>query len=214
MRCRDLGRYAPTCCVAAALLAGCGGVQPPIVGPGGMPQGRAGATNADDGRSWMLPEAESKDLLYLGSNEKAYVFTYPQGKRVGALALPASADYGAFCADRQRHVFVVARATDYPPFSTSVYEYAHEQSTPLRTLTATGSWGWDCSVDPCSGDLALSGMIGSSKNGGVEIFSKAQGNPTLYRDRVKGFAYCGYDPSGNLYVDGFTINNRLGIAVL
>jgi hypothetical protein len=43
----------------AALLAGCGGSQPPIDAPGAMAQTSAIATHADRGKSWMLPEAKS-----------------------------------------------------------------------------------------------------------------------------------------------------------
>lgn len=46
MRRSGLGRYALCSCVAAALLAGCGGSQPPIGAPGAMPQSRTHATTA------------------------------------------------------------------------------------------------------------------------------------------------------------------------
>jgi hypothetical protein len=42
----NLGRYALTSCVAAAMLAGCGGSQPPIAAPGAIPQSRAVASRA------------------------------------------------------------------------------------------------------------------------------------------------------------------------
>jgi len=38
MRALDVGRYALSSCAAAALLAGCGGSQPPIGAPGALPQ--------------------------------------------------------------------------------------------------------------------------------------------------------------------------------
>lgn len=37
MRSLDLGRYALFSCAAVAMLAGCGGSQPPIGAPGAMP---------------------------------------------------------------------------------------------------------------------------------------------------------------------------------
>jgi hypothetical protein len=43
MRSLVLSRYALCSCVAAAMLAGCGGSQPPIGAPGGMPQSRGSA---------------------------------------------------------------------------------------------------------------------------------------------------------------------------
>jgi hypothetical protein len=50
---------------ATAVLAACGGSRPPIGAPGAMPQTPASVAQADRGRSWMLPEASSKDLLYV-----------------------------------------------------------------------------------------------------------------------------------------------------
>jgi hypothetical protein len=49
----DFGRFALAIGVAAALLAGCGGLQPPVGASGAMPQGHAIATH-DRGGSWIL----------------------------------------------------------------------------------------------------------------------------------------------------------------
>jgi uncharacterized repeat protein (TIGR03803 family) len=46
-------------CVAAAMLAGCGGSQPPIATPGAVPQRSAITTSAGHGKSWMQPEQSS-----------------------------------------------------------------------------------------------------------------------------------------------------------
>ena len=59
MRTLALSRCALICFAAVALLAGCGGSQPPIGAPGAMPQASALATNAGRGTSWMSAEAES-----------------------------------------------------------------------------------------------------------------------------------------------------------
>jgi hypothetical protein len=57
-----LGRSALCSCVAAAMLAGCGGSQPPISAPGAMQQSTPITTHADRPGSWMLPEAKDGDL--------------------------------------------------------------------------------------------------------------------------------------------------------
>jgi hypothetical protein len=44
--------------LAATLLAGCGGSQPPIGAPGAMPQSRAIAAHAGRGGSWMLSKTQ------------------------------------------------------------------------------------------------------------------------------------------------------------
>jgi hypothetical protein len=81
-----LGRLTLCVCVAAAMLAGCGGSQPPIDGPGAMPQTSAAGTHAERGKSWMLPEASSGgSLLYVSNENTISIFTLPDGNLVGAL---------------------------------------------------------------------------------------------------------------------------------
>jgi hypothetical protein len=80
-----VGRYVLGSYVAAAMLAGCGGSQPPIGATGAMPQTSAVATHADRGKSWMLPEATSQDLLYVTNYYYTSVYSYPTLKLVGVL---------------------------------------------------------------------------------------------------------------------------------
>jgi hypothetical protein len=67
MKSLGFGSYALCSCIAAAMLAGCGASQPPIGAPGAMQQTSATAAHADRGKSWMLPQASSKDLLYVSN---------------------------------------------------------------------------------------------------------------------------------------------------
>ena len=63
---------------AAALLAGCGGSQPPIGVSGAMPQSSTLAMHTDGGQSWMLPGAKSQDLIYSSHSEGVAVYFTPQ----------------------------------------------------------------------------------------------------------------------------------------
>jgi hypothetical protein len=85
---RTLARYALSFGAASALLAGCGGTQPPIGAPGTMPQSRAIATHTERGGSWMLPEAKSQKLLYVSSDatKEVYIFEYPKLKLLTTLS--------------------------------------------------------------------------------------------------------------------------------
>src|ERR1700734_1697106 len=116
-----LGRRALSLGAAAALLAGCGGSQPPIGAPGAVPQRRAIATHAERGGSWMLPEAKGKDLLYVSSdsNGSVDVYSYPQLKRVGKLSRLNSAAAGE-CIDKMGDVFIT---TSNEQNSSTIYEY-------------------------------------------------------------------------------------------
>ena len=73
-----LNRYALAMGAASALLAGCGGSQPPIDGLGTMPQSRAVAGHGDRGRSWRR-NTSSGDLIYVTGPTQTYVISYVDG---------------------------------------------------------------------------------------------------------------------------------------
>ena len=80
MRTLDIARYALCSYVAAAMLAGCSGSQPPIGRTGSDAAAVSGVahTRSHSG-SWMLPEAKRSSLLYVSdaqSNEVT-VYTFP-----------------------------------------------------------------------------------------------------------------------------------------
>lgn len=193
---------------AAALLVGCGGSQPPIGAPGAMTQSPAlqsQSTQRDDrGGSWMLKEAQSEDLLYLSSEDRgvAYVYSYPQGQLVGTLTNLEGA--AGECSDSNGNVFI---ATVSQSGTGTIYEYAHGGTTPIQTLTDPGSPN-GCSVDPKTGDLAVSNPRDASNpyyphRGDLAIYTGARGAPKMYyidNPAVGGFAFCGYDNKGNLYL--------------
>ena len=181
-------RYAFSSSVAAAMLAGCGGSQPPIGAPGAMPQSRAIATHAGSGGSWMLPEAKSEELVYLAGDGKSYVVSYRTGKLVGMIDNGA----GGVCSDANGNVFLTT--------PNAVYEYAHGGTTPIASFSVAGDTN-SCSVDPATGNLAVTVFDGSGGYN-VAIFKDASGPPTTYSDDID-LPYCGYDKNGNLFTDGF-----------
>jgi hypothetical protein len=198
MRSLDFSRCALTSCVATAMLAGCGGSQPPIGAAAAMPQTSGIATHADRGKSWMLEEATSEDLIYAtGGCGYTCVLSYPNGKLVGTLAATGV----GLCSDEQGNVFF--------PDGSTVTEYAHGGTNPIATLYLPGSEAHNCSVDPVTNNLAV--PFGSSGSN-VAIFPNETGTPTLF-DSPVGPLYCGYDGSGNLFVDG-EANNNYAIAEL
>lgn len=181
-----------------ALLAGCAASQPPIVGPGTMPQSRAIATYAARGGSWMLPGASSDDLLYAtGGCGGTCVLSYPDGTLVGSLNVNG---VGA-CVDTSENVYIT--------YDSNIFEYAHGGTTPINTLSLPGSGAWGCAIDPSTGNLAVA-FEGS--NVSVAIFSKASGSPQTYKTPVGSYS-CGYDDQGNLFVGG-TYGEQAGLAEL
>jgi hypothetical protein len=184
------GHYAVSACAAVAMLAGCGGSQPPIGAPGAMPQSRALARHADRGTSWMLPEAKNEDLIYaVGGCGGTCILSYPKGKLVGEIPGYFSNYFEALCSDSNGNVYL----TD----DTQVVEFAHGGTTPIATFSLPGTQAFGCSVDPMTGNLAVVFNISS-----VAVFSSGSSNPAVFSALLEA-SYCGYDNSSNLFVDGY-----------
>lgn len=79
-------------------------------------------------------------------------------------------------------------------------EYAHGGTTPLRTLDVTAGEPAGCSVDPTTGNLAVS-ILGT---GEVVVFTQGSaGSGTIVSDGLTDTYFDGYDDKGDLFVDGF-----------
>jgi hypothetical protein len=150
------------------------------------------AANIAHETSWVARDADTQDLLYV-SNAKdgsVYLYSYPQGKLKGSLFnLQAS----GLCSDANGNVFV--------PKGNEILEYAHGGTRPLAVLrNPLGGASQFCSVDPTTGNLAVSG--GVSHKYGVAIYTNAKGNPRIYGEGHGNGRYwsCTYDGKGNLFV--------------
>ncbi len=190
---------------AAALLAACGGSQPPAGAPGAMPKTSAGVTHAGRGKSWMLPEAMSQDLFYVANTAHGpgtgtvTVYTYPRGKLVGDLK--GFDRPNGLCVDKAGDVYVASF------YGETVSEYAHGGAKPIKTLEVDGAAN-GCAIDPTTGDLAVTlncdGPIGYCyPSGTVLIYKKAEGHPETIADiDSPEMFFCTYDKRGNLFTDG------------
>ncbi len=191
--------------IVAVLLAGCGGSQPPIGAPSAMSETSAIARHGAHGKSWMLPGAKSKDLLYASSGRTTvYVLAYPSAKLVGSLDGFEGAN--GECTDAHGNVFITDSG------ASEVVEYAHGGTTPIKTLQDGTYEPYSCSVDPGTGNLAVSNLRSSD----LSIYKNARGSPVVYTVRVTGWEswYCGYDDKGNLFLDGEVSGPEFGLAEL
>jgi len=199
MKSLDFSRYAQSC-AAIALLAGCGGSQPPI----GAQQAQLLAKTIPESQgierdsatgSWMLPEAKGEDLLYVTNYSDVLVYSYPEAKLVGELKKFYSA--AGECVDANGDVFV----TNFKPVT--VYEYAHGGTKRIAEFPTKKAGTTGCAISPVNGDLAITGGINY-----LEIFRGAKGKPVVLRDSgmfVGTFAT--YDDKGNLFFVGLADPN-------
>jgi hypothetical protein len=143
----------------------------------------------------MTPGATTQDLLYVsnyGDNE-VLAYSYPQGKLVGKLTGFAGPE--GICADKKGDIWIVNHT------GPDVVEYKHGGTKRIATLHDRGESPISCSVDPATGDLAVTDFNLAD----VSIYAHAKGSPKLYAIPNSEWTYfCGYDDKGNLFVDGWT----------
>ncbi|MGA8534915.1 MAG: hypothetical protein WB615_12480 [Candidatus Tumulicola sp.] len=181
-------------------LTGCsGGTSSPTLLPGASGSAvRSFAAQPNHKKSWMNPAAISQKLLYVSdpSTGDVEVYSYPAMTLAGVLT-GFNGPLGE-CTDRAGNIWIT---TEGGPSGDTVYEYAHGGTSPVNLLTFTSAFiPFSCAINPKTGDLAIS-SFGTEVS--VAIFHNAQGTPTMYSDaNFFNTNFLGYDPSGNLYVDG------------
>jgi hypothetical protein len=198
-----LGIYA-----VVAVLAGCGGDSQ--LGANPVQQNlalidRGAGTHVAPGRSWMAPEAKKNDLAYISNfyNSTILAFTYPGGKNVGSIA---SDEPQGECTSKtsKGNWWVVDSGSD------EISEYAHGGTTPLKTLSEDVGEAAGCSIDPTTGNLAVT-LLGT---GDVVIFTGGSGTGTTIADDLSSTYFAAYDDKGDLFVDGITPSDAVGVVEL
>ncbi|HEY2553890.1 MAG TPA: hypothetical protein VGI15_01465 [Candidatus Cybelea sp.] len=206
---------------ALLMLAGCNGAQP--ANPAALPQSAGGVQRTPQqaaNRARLVAFFERRDrarqrhhrgvtrpsvvakrvknLLYVtdGGNDDVLMFGYPTLKPLGTVG--NTGDAQGVCSDANGNVWVV------PATSPRITEYAHGLHKPKATLSDAGApYPLACSVDPTTGNLAMTNVGGPSGGGNVFIWANAKGSATKISDSAMSYVYfCGYDASGNLWVDG------------
>jgi hypothetical protein len=152
--------------------------------------------------------ARSEDLIYVSGPGETYILSYETGMVVASFKLVTG---GGLCSDKHGHVFMMGEDV--------VYEFAHGGTTPIATLQDTGYRPWGCSVDPRTGDLAVANFTTSgfatSQPGNIVIYRGSKRKSTFYSDpTIEYYLSCGYDDSGNLFLDGSTNSNSFLFAEL
>lgn len=169
-------------CGIAALLAACSGGVPPLASPYG---GARISANAKSGALLYLSDLQRNEVL---------VYTYPQNRQVAVLknfGTPRSE-----CSDAKGNVWIADTEGE------DVVEYAHGGTAPIVALNVNGP-PTGCSVDPVTGNLAVSGGVGGVV---VSIFRPTKhgwSSPRRLLDTAMDTpAFCAYDGAGNLFIDG------------
>ena len=184
------------CGVAVALLAGCGGSQPPIGAPGLLP--KSSQSSGIVKPSSLTPTYKvSGSLLYVASNDLTltplaiYNANADNPKPVATISKDIDNSSGA-CIDGDGTLYV----TNDPGFAGWVSEYALGQTKPLRVITKGINTPAFCAIDP-------SGNLWVMNPGFDNVTEYLKGSTKPHAAITKGLTYpdgIAIDRAGNLYV--------------
>lgn len=220
--------YAFVASSAAAVLAGCGAAGAPSQSIANVPThslatymlartdrtGIVPEQRLARGQSWMDSNASKRHLIYASDMKYGTVDVYDyrvkDGKLEGQLT-GFTYPYGE-CLDRLNNVYIV----DFD--ASTITEFAHAGTSPIAVADDSYGNPIGCSVDPTTGDVAVSNYYGNSGSGsgGIVIYAGGlTGTATNYRDPNLHYLYPpGYDNKGNVYVEGMSSADINGIAEL
>jgi serine/threonine-protein kinase len=178
----EFGRIILSSCVAAAILAGCGGSQPPIGAPGAIAQGvTESAQYAHSGpRLYVVNQGFPNVAVYRADSKDP-----SEGEVISdGLRFPSGV-----CLDGEGTLYV----TDY---GDRVVEYPAGEKKPSRIITKGMSTPEFCAIDG-KGNLWVTNM------GGPNVTEYLKGSAKLETVITEGLTYpdgIAIDRSGNMYV--------------
>lgn len=205
MKIRQSERYALMLGVALA-ISGCAGATTSFAPQ--TPSASAARFAPDRSGSWMAPEAQGEDLLYLSdtATNDVDVFSYPQGKLVGTLT--GFGEPRSECVDAQGDVWIADL------YAWDVIEYRHGGTQPVAALSTPGA-PHGCSVDPKTGDIAVTGGVNHIVLAVWHRKPHGWRNPRFYTDSsIHTPAFCGFDDKGDLLLDGVDLAKSFRLAEL
>jgi hypothetical protein len=174
-----------------AALTACGGMQAV-----GVASGKSSAIHAS---------GSQKSLLYVVTSDRTDILTYPDGMKVGSIP-----NYlGLPCPDPVNGNIYFD--------SGDIFEYSFGGTKQIGHIYGQeGTESLGCAVDPTTGDLATTwNTTGTRNKGWVAVYKNGSGNPQQYAVPDMGvYYYCGYDGSGNLFVDGVSAEDNSLLAEL
>ncbi len=150
----------------------------------------------------LVPDrSKSKDYEYIFNFYDSYagIFDYPKSvQQIGTI-------YGAGGQGCTNVLYGYGKKIVWNPGRTN--DLINEYKVPdklLKSLFLNYTFTSSCAMNT-SGDLAVGILLGNSygPGGQVVIFKNATGSGTVYNTPLAKEYFDGYDPSGNLFADGF-----------
>jgi hypothetical protein len=151
-------------------------------------------------RSWMSPQAKHvHPLLYSSDALTDEVYVYAANGKSNTLLgqLTGFNEPYGMCSDKSGNVYITNMQGQ------DILEYAHGGTTPINTLSDTNGNPGGCSVNPKTGDLAVTNFEGGpSGYGDLVVYANASGSGTVYSVGTYSLVYAPvYDKNGNLFFE-------------
>lgn len=158
-------------------------------------------------RSWMSPQAKHVHPLLYTSNALTdevdiYNANGKSNKLMGQIT-GFNEPYG-MCADKSGNVYVTNMQ------SQDILEYAHGGTTAINTISDGYGDPGGCSINPKTGDLAVTNFEGGASGfGNLVVYANATGSGTVFQtgNYAQVFAPV-YDGNGNLFFEMMDLANR------
>jgi hypothetical protein len=210
--------YAVSAFVAAALLAACssGGTQPASPSSGAGMNSSASHVRGllglamwarnhhhqpDQRKTWISPDVQNAPrLLFAGDagTGDVYILRMPdmsERGRITGFLTPLG-----MCGDSNGNIYIADEVAG------KVYKYSRA-GLELEVYN-DGAYGFpvSCAVNPKNGEVAITNGFGpTGGQGNVAVFSSPSGPVTVLTNSSQYYyTFDGYDPSGDLWVDGYT----------
>jgi sugar lactone lactonase YvrE len=222
MKSLDFGRYALCNCAAAALLAACGGSQPPIAAPGSLDkitQNRSVGLLYPSGMG--LAQKASANPQYKAASPLMFVVNFITSSGLGNVVVydPKTNDPKPLAAittgiDEPNGDCVDASGTLYvgndPGSSGWISEYAADKTKPFKTITDGLDGPALCTTDG-------QGNLWVTNNGGAaNVTEYLKGSTKPHTTITKGLIYpigIAIDHGGNLYVGNHVLYGTTNVQV-
>ena len=167
------------------------------------PQQRGLASSLQGRKSWIEPNAKNHRLLYVSdsNNNIVQVYNYPKGSQDPPAGTLTGFNHPfGMCVDSSNNLYF----TNNEGFS--VFKYAAGASEPSGVYMLGQQLPVGCSIDPTTGNLAVSSGHGSKRQyGAVTICSSTTHCKNAQHPGSLVTPYfVAYTDSGDLYVNGFT----------
>jgi hypothetical protein len=192
-------------CVALAMLAGCGGSRPPTA----IPQGASNVVQVGRSQSsFDSPKKVAGGYLYVSNYQYDEIVLYRYDPKtmtlagIGQISPQSIRTPLGSCSDARGNVYVVGGAGTGD--TGAIVELAFGTVTVMQTLSDDSGPPSGCSVDPTTGNLAVTNQSSYYTNSyhlaQVLIYKNGSGTP----EQINACAYngtAGYDPKGNLWLE-------------